>query len=117
MEFTYDPELIRELAEELTPTSTDQVPACIRYQRAGIEWYAEVYSDVLMDDIVMGWDEVRGDSPAWSELDDRQRHKVLATVAMHHESADQAWFEDEWSSRIALVFEDDIAGYPGFVIG
>lgn len=117
MEFEYDPELIRELAEELVPTSFDPVPACTRYQRAGIEWYAEVYAECFIDDFAMWWDGARGDSPAWSELDSRQRHKVLATVAMHHEEADQAYFEDEWASRIALVFDDDIADGPGFVIG
>lgn len=116
MEFEYDPDLIRELAEDLVGSPYIEPTAAERYQIAGIEWYCEVYAHCLMDEIVMGWDESRGDSPAWAELDDRQRHKVLATVAMHHEGADQAYFEDEWESRIALVFEDDIAGDPESVI-
>lgn len=112
MEFEYDPDLIRELAEELVGSPYIERTAAERYQIAGIEWYCEVYAHCLMDEIVIGWDESRGDSPAWAELDDWQRHRVIATVAMHHEEADQAYLDDEWASRIALVFEDDIAGDP-----
>lgn len=116
MEFEYDPELVGELAEELVGSPYIEPTPFERYRIAGIEWYCEVYRDCLMDDIAMGWDEARGDSPAWAELDDRQRHKVLATVAFYHESADQAYFEDEWATRIARVFEDDIAGDAESVI-
>ena len=116
MEFEYDPDLIRELADELVGSPYIEPTAAERYQIAGIEWYCEVYAHCLMDEIVMGWDEARGDSPSWSELDDWQRHRVLATVAMHHEEADQTYFDDEWASRIALVFEDGIAGDAESVI-
>lgn len=116
MEFEYDEELIREFAEELVGSPYIEPTPCERYQIAGIEWYALVYADCLMDDIAMGWDEARGDSPAWAELDNRQRHKVLATVAFYHESADQAFFDDEWTTRVSRVFEDDIAGDAESVI-
>lgn len=52
---------------------------------------------------------------AWADLDDRQRHMVIANVAHYHQTADSDYFDDEWSSRIASVFEDDIVGDPGFV--
>lgn len=117
MEFEYDPDLIRELALELVcPGTMKDELVRQRYQVAGIEYYCEVYSEFFMEDIAMGWDEARGDSPAWSELDNRQRHKVIATVAMYHESADQSYFDDQWTSRIAGVFEDDIAGDAESVI-
>lgn len=40
---------------------------------------------------------------------------VIANVAHYHQTADSDYFDDEWPGRIASVFEDDIAGDPGFV--
>lgn len=37
MEFVYDADLVRELAEELVPSAWSEAPAWVRYQRAGIE--------------------------------------------------------------------------------
>lgn len=104
MEFEYDPEIIREIAELLVAGDC----AAVRYQRAGIEWYASVYAECFLDEIASEWEEVRGNAPGWDGLSTIQKHWLLATIALCHESADQAYFEDEWKPRIACVIEEDI---------
>lgn len=114
--FNYDPELISILALEIVcPGTLEASGPWARYEIAGIEAYSEMYVQCHMEDIVMGWDEARGEQPAWADLDDRQRHTVIANVAHYHQTADSDYFDDEWSSRIASVFDDDIVGDPGFV--
>lgn len=114
--FTYDPELISVLALEIAcPGTLEASGPWARYEIAGIEAYSELYVRCHMEDIVMGWDEARGEQPAWADLDDRQRHMVIANVAHYHQTADSDYFDDEWPGRIASVFEDDIVGDPGFV--
>ncbi|WP_288070811.1 hypothetical protein [Adlercreutzia caecimuris] len=117
MEFAYDPELIRELAVRIVCPEEPNPGPWTRYEIAGIEAYSQLYARSFMEEIAIGWDEARGDSPAWEYLDDLQRHKVLVFVAHFHQTADSDYFDGAWSMRIAWVFEDDIADDPEFVIG
>lgn len=117
MEFVYDADLVRELAEELVPSAWSEAPAWVRYQRAGIEAYCEIYDSSFLSCIAESYDEVRGDSPEWASLTNGQRHRLLATIALHHSTADQDYFDDEWCGRIAMVIGDDIASDPAFAIG
>lgn len=110
-EFDYDPELIREAAERLVPSDSPTPCAAVRYQRAGIEYYAETYAHEFMGEFEDWWEDSvarDGSAPHFWELANDQVHSLLASVALYHESADQAYFEDEWRQRIELVFEDDI---------
>ena len=117
--FVYDPEIIREFAEKLVcPGSLNPCEyPWNRYEIAGIEAYSELYHQSFMEEIIMGWDEARGDQPAWACLDNRERHMVIAYVAHWHQKADSDYYDDEWSSRIALVFQDDVAEDPSYAIG
>lgn len=110
--FDYDPDLIREAAEALVPSDSPTPCAAVRYQRAGIEFYAETYACEFMGEFEEWWEQYArdgdGNAPKFCELTNEQVHSLLASVALYHESADQAYFEDEWRQRIEHVFEDDI---------
>lgn len=111
MEFEYDPELIRELAQELVPGDC----AAVCYQRAAVCWYAEVYAGFYLDDLAAMWDAECFHLPKWEVLTNPQRNRLLAEIALCQVDGDQEGLEHIWRERLTEVIEGEVEAVGAFL--
>lgn len=112
-DFVYDPDLVSALAMEcVDPEPGDMERPWTLYHIAGVEAYAWLYNDCHLEDIIKGWDEVRGDLPTWDDMSNQERHMVLVAIAHWHHLNDTDILEDGWPERIVRAFKSHLRSDP-----